>query len=103
MDKTVFLAVSCILGLLVAGTLFYHFYENWSWIDSFYFTSVTITTVGYGDLHPTRDLTKIFTALLAFSGVSIGLFSLTRLTGYYFHGKGHKDKQGRRFNPRKIR
>ena len=62
------------LATLLVGTLFYHSAENWTWVDSFYFSSITLTTVGYGDLYPTTDLSKIFTVLYAILGIGI-LFS----------------------------
>ena len=52
------------------GTVFYRLVEDWEWLDAFYFTMVTLTTVGYGDFHPTKPLSKIFTVLLLIVGVS---------------------------------
>lgn len=34
--------------------------EGWSLLDAFYFAVVTATTVGYGDLVPRRNITKVF-------------------------------------------
>ena len=34
--------------------------ESLSFTDAFYFVSISATTVGFGDVHPTRDSTKIF-------------------------------------------
>jgi len=42
-----------IFFILLSGTFIYHKLEGWSWIDSLYFTTVTMATVGYGDMHPT--------------------------------------------------
>ncbi len=50
----------------------FHHLEHWTWVESFYFTVVTVTTVGYGDLHPTTDVSRLFTALFILLGVSIG-------------------------------
>jgi voltage-gated potassium channel len=51
-----------LLGvLLFTGTVSYHLIEEWSIVDSLYFTTMTVTTVGYGDLVPTTDASKLFT------------------------------------------
>ena len=58
--------------LLLSGTFFYSHAEKWNILDSLYFCTMTMTTIGYGDLAPTSDLSKIFTMLYAF--ISIGVF-----------------------------
>jgi hypothetical protein len=60
-----------VLLLLFVGTAFYHQAEGWSFVDSFYFSSVTLATVGYGDLHPTTDVAKIFTVFYIFTGIGV--------------------------------
>ena len=52
--------------------------EGWGWIDSFYFSVISLTTVGYGDLFPTSDISKIFTIVYLFMGIGIllGLINL---------------------------
>ena len=68
------------LSLLVVGTVVYHFLERWSWVDSFYFCTVAVTTVGFGDLHPTSDESKLFTVFYIVTGISIvGAFLNERL------------------------
>jgi len=69
--------------ILLIGTVFYHFYEGFTWVDAFYFTAVTLTTVGYGDIHPTHDLSKIFTVFLAFSGIGLVFYYFSVSAGYY--------------------
>jgi len=70
-------AASSLLGLVLAGTIAFRFLEGWTWIQSFYFSVVTLSTVGYGDLHPTSDATRLVTALFILAGVGIVLASLT--------------------------
>lgn len=63
------------LAMIVIGTLAFHWLEGWSWVDSFYFSVVSLTTVGYGDFVPTDPLTKILSVIYIISGIGM-LFSL---------------------------
>ncbi len=67
---------STLLSLIAVGTVVYKYLEGWSWVDSFYFTVCTVTTVGYGDLIPTTEMSRLFTAIYALAGVSLALASL---------------------------
>lgn len=70
-------AASALIGLIIGGTVAYHIIERWSWVDSFYFAVTTITTVGYGDLTPTTQGSRLFTAFFVLAGVGIALTALT--------------------------
>jgi len=86
MVKAEFLiAFVALAGLLAIGTVTYHFLEDWSWVSSFYFTVSTITTVGYGDLYPTTDLSRIFTAIFALAGVAVALVALGAIGAKYIN------------------
>lgn len=56
---------------LLSGTVFYWHVEGWSLLDAFYFSAVTLTTVGYGDLAPATALGKIFTVFYLFVGIGL--------------------------------
>ena len=62
---------SIIVGVLGVGTIVYKGLEGWGWIDSFYFSVITLTTVGYGDLAPTSPESKLFTSLYLITGISL--------------------------------
>ncbi|MFH1820900.1 MAG: potassium channel family protein [Methanobacteriota archaeon] len=65
-----------LIGLIALGTVAYHYLEGWSWISSFYFSITTLTTVGFGDLHPTTEISRLFTAIYVLLGVAIAFATL---------------------------
>jgi len=65
-----------LLGLiLLYGTLGYRFLEHWNLLDAFYMTLITISTVGYGEVHPLSAAGKLFTSTLIMGGVGTLLYS----------------------------
>jgi voltage-gated potassium channel Kch len=59
------------LTLLVIGAITYHQLLKLSWINAFYFCTVTLTTVGYGDITPSTDAAKLFTIFYILFGIGI--------------------------------
>ncbi len=65
-----FKVLSIIMLLLISGsTVFYVRQEGWSIIDALYFSVMTMSTVGYGDLVPSTNISKIFTIFFTFVGI----------------------------------
>ena len=56
---------------VVIGAALYHWLEGWSWLDSFYFVIITLTTIGYGDFAPTMPITKLLTIFYGLNGAAI--------------------------------
>ena len=69
-------AVSAFFAALAVGTICFHWLEDWTWIEAFYFSTSTLTTVGYGDLTPTSDTSRLCAAIYMIIGVTIALASL---------------------------
>lgn len=63
--------------ILIVGTGFYMWAERWDVLQALYFCVTTLTTVGYGDLHPSSDLSRAFTIVYVLVGVGIMLGLLT--------------------------
>ena len=90
-------AILFLVILLVFGTAAFHVMEtyqedypdgrmkgqNWTYVDSFYFSAITLTTIGYGDLFPSHDLSKIVTVFYAFFGVALVLYLLGVIAKWY--------------------
>lgn len=65
------------------GSVIYHYVEGWSWIDSIYFSVITLTTVGYGDFSPTTDEGKVFTIFYIIIGIGIILSFINTVYNHY--------------------
>jgi len=65
---------------LVAGTLGYHLIEDgWSLFDGFYMTLITLTTIGYSEVHPLSPAGRVFTTVL----IVIGLGAAAAVVGQF--------------------
>jgi voltage-gated potassium channel len=69
--------------VLSGGSVAYHYIEGWSWIDSVYFSVVTLTTVGFGDFAPQTDAGKLFTIFYITIGIGIILSFINALYQHY--------------------
>jgi voltage-gated potassium channel Kch len=76
--------------ILALGTTVYHYLEGWSWIDSLYFSVVTLTTIGYGDFSPQTDVGKLFTIFYILLGLGIILGFINTVFEHYAKSKREK-------------
>ncbi len=77
-----FLAAFLFLLLVFTGTMGYHYSQDFSWIDALYMTIITITTVGFGEVHPLNSTGKILTVFLILSSIIIYGYAITVITEY---------------------
>ena len=80
--RTLCIIVGIVILFLISGAIYYPLVEGWTVLDSLYFGVTTLTTVGYGDMGPTSDGAKIFTALYVFFGVAIVATCIGKLKIY---------------------
>lgn len=63
------------LGLLLAlpllGTLGYTVIERWSVFDALYMSIITVTTIGFGEVHPLSEPGRAFTIVYILAGVGV--------------------------------
>jgi voltage-gated potassium channel len=91
-------------ALVLTGTLVYwRFEDGWSFVDALYFSVVTLTTVGYGDLHPTSDGTQIFTIIYILTGLGVFVALLSAVAQKYIEQKGEGGKVRERLDSRRSR
>lgn len=80
--KLLYITLAIIIILFI-GTIFYHYVEGWNYLDSLYFSSYTVTTIGYGDFVPKTDIGKLFTIFYMFIGVGIALYGLSIIVAHF--------------------
>jgi voltage-gated potassium channel len=69
-----------LLGVMLLGTVGFRLAEGLSFLNAFYFTIVTIATVGYGDITPVTPLGKILAIALIICGVGTFLAFIVNAT-----------------------
>ena len=78
----IYVAVLLLLAVFVAGVFGYKFISEYSWIDAFYMTVITITTVGFGEVVPLDEVDKLFTSVLILSSIFILAYAISVITEY---------------------
>jgi len=82
----VLFGLSTLASIIVLGVIGYAFIEGWSFFDSLYMTVITITTVGYNELHPLSTAGRLFSIFLIVGGVGGALYTLTGIIQYMAEG-----------------
>lgn len=59
------------ISLLTVGAIFFHYVQKLSWLDAFYFCTISLATIGYGDITPTTPAGKIFIMFYVVIGIGI--------------------------------
>jgi voltage-gated potassium channel len=90
-------------ALVLTGTIFYWRFEDWSIVEALYFSVVTLTTVGYGDLHPTTAGTQIFTIFYILTGIGVFVALLASVAQKYIEQKAEQPSARERLQARRPR
>lgn len=76
-----------ILAVIITGTIGFMFLENYSLVDSLYMTMITVSTIGYGEVHQLDDTGRIFNIFLIAGSLTTTAFAFTILTRYVVDGE----------------
>ena len=77
-----YLALALLVMVLLFGVFGYRFLSDYTWIDAFYMTIITVTTVGFSEVRPLDAEAKIFTVVLIVTSVFIFAFAISVITEY---------------------
>jgi len=78
----IYFAVILSVVLITIGILGFKLIAHYTWVDAIYMTVITITTVGFGEVQPLDDFSKIFTICLILTSVVILGYALSVITEY---------------------
>jgi voltage-gated potassium channel len=74
--------VIIVLGQIVC------YIEKWNKFDGLYWSFITATTVGYGDIHPLKKVSKVLSVFIALVGIMLtGIMLAVTLNRYLSHSK----------------
>ena len=80
------LAVALLALIIAVGTTGYILIEGWSAWDAFYMTMITVTTVGYREVHPLSRAGERFTVVIVTVGVATVLYTFSFLMAQVVEG-----------------
>ncbi|AEX85816.1 hypothetical protein XO10_06995 [Marinitoga sp. 1135] len=84
--RQITVSIAIIMIIFVIGIIGFMILEKWSFFDAFYVTAITLSTVGYEMPYKISNVTKVFDALLIFSGISVVLYLISSLTALFVEG-----------------
>jgi voltage-gated potassium channel len=90
-------------ALVISGTIFYWRVEDWTVVESLYFSVVTLTTVGFGDFAPTTAGAQIFTIFYILTGIGVFVALLASVAQQYIAQKAEAPSARERLSSRRQR
>ena len=73
------LGVVLLFFWVVTGTVGFRFIEGWSYIDSLYMTIITISTVGFREVHELSEMGRLVASFVIVAGLGTAVYTFTRL------------------------
>lgn len=85
-----------IMGILAFGTFGYFYVDQMPLFDSFYMTIITISTVGFSEIHPLSNEGRAITMIIIIASISIGGYSLAVVVRVFIEGELRKSFERRK-------
>lgn len=95
--------LSMLVLIIAGGTVFFRYVEGWSWLDAYFFTVVTLSTVGYGSLVPITAAGKIGTTVMIFLGLGVFALVIQQFAAYAVVRRPHRHHRPRDNQPKNHR
>ena len=86
-EKKLKWVILILAGVILYGILGYTFIEGWSFLESFYMTIITLSTVGFREVRALSSTGRVFTITLVIFGVAGAAFTITVLGQFIVEGE----------------
>lgn len=93
-----FVPVIILNSLLVIGTVGYMLIDDYSFLDAFYMTVITVATVGYGEVQPLSETGRLFTAFLIITSFGTFAYAVSYITKFVVDGELNQFFKNQRLN-----
>lgn len=89
MDRTRHLRISISLAIFTFsfGVIGYMLFEGWSLIDAIYMTAITLSTVGFSEVHSLSTVGRVFTVILVIIGVGFSVYVAGAIVQFMVEGR----------------
>ena len=85
--KRVFGALIVLAALLFTGTVGYMIFEDWSPLESLWMTVITMSTVGFGEVHPLGQGGQLLTIVIILSTLLVGSYAIGNISAFLIGGE----------------
>ncbi len=94
---------AAVFAYLALGVISYRYvFEKWSFVDALYFSCVTFSTVGYGDICPQTVAGKFFSCLFGISGIALLGAAVARIGSRLVEAEIKAVKNARKQSQRRL-
>ena len=82
------LAGIMFFSILLIGTIGFAYLGDWQWLNAFYMTTLTLTTIGFYEVIDlsSSPMGRLFTVFVAFSGVGIFTYFISNVAALFIEG-----------------
>jgi len=94
----ILIGLTLMLSIIIMGVGGFMVIEDDSFLNALYMTVITVSTVGFGEIHKLSDGGKVFTIFLIISSFTTYAYALTTISTHFFEGQlqffltGYKSK-----------
>ena len=85
--KNIVTASFIMLIIFTLGSTGYHFIEEMTWFEGLYMTFITISTIGFTELHKLSNEGRVFTMIIFVTGIGVISYIASQTTQLLFEGE----------------